>query len=141
MATERNPFEQIPQQGTNVVPMNPVSVAEEQEATFELEPDGGVIVDFRNTVEMAAEDTIKEWYSDSGLSDAVTELYMERTEQNVDKVEAIVKLSTHYDISPEEVTGATGIEMQEKEEKIQEPQQFESQAQNVKAIYDTFNLK
>jgi len=63
MATERNPFEQIPQQGTNVVPMNPVPVAEEQEATFELEPDGGVIVDFRNTVEMEAESTVKEWYA------------------------------------------------------------------------------
>jgi len=63
MATERNPFEQIPQQGTNVVPMNPVPISEEQEATFEVEPDGGVIVDFRNNVEMEAEDTIKEWYA------------------------------------------------------------------------------
>ena len=63
MATERNPFEQIPEQPTNVVPMSPVPVAEEQEATFELEPDGGVIVDFRNTIEMEAEDTVKEWYT------------------------------------------------------------------------------
>ena len=61
MATERNPFEQIPQQPTNVVPMNPVPVGEEQEATFELEPDGGVIVDFSTTVEMEAEEPVKEW--------------------------------------------------------------------------------
>ncbi len=63
MATERNPFEQIPQQPTNVVPMTPVPVEEEQEATFELEPDGGVTVDFTNTVVMEAEAPVKEWYS------------------------------------------------------------------------------
>ena len=63
MATERNPFEQIPQQPTNVVPMNPVPVGEEQEATFELEPDGGVTVDFTNTVVMEAEAPIQEWYA------------------------------------------------------------------------------
>ena len=65
MATERNPFEQIPQQPTNVVPMNPVPVGEEQEATFELEPDGGVTVDFTNTVVMEAEAPIQEWYANS----------------------------------------------------------------------------
>ena len=63
MATERNPFEQIPEQGTNVVPMTPVPVEEEQEATFELEPDGGVTVDFTNTVVMEAEAPVKEWYA------------------------------------------------------------------------------
>ena len=63
MATERNPFEQIPQEITNVVPMNPVPVNEEQEATFEVEPDGGVTVDFASTVVMEAEAPIKEWYT------------------------------------------------------------------------------
>jgi len=64
MATERNPFEQIPEQPTNVVPMNPVPIAEEQEATFELEPDGGIMVDFTGTaIEMEAEAPIKEWYA------------------------------------------------------------------------------
>ena len=62
MATERNPFEQIPQEISNVVPLNPVEVSEEQEATFEVEPDGGVIVDFTRTIEMEAEAPIKEWY-------------------------------------------------------------------------------
>ena len=63
MATERNPFERIERELTNVVPMNPVAMGEEQEATFELEPDGGVIVDFSSTIEMEAEEPIKEWYS------------------------------------------------------------------------------
>ena len=63
MATERNPFERIERELTNVVPMNPVAMEEEQEATFELEPDGGVIVDFSSTIEMEAEEPIKEWYS------------------------------------------------------------------------------
>ena len=63
MATERNPFEQIPQEVSNVVPMSPVPMEEETEATFELDPDGGVTVDFSNTVEMEAETPIKEWYT------------------------------------------------------------------------------
>ena len=63
MATERNPFDQIPQEIANVIPLNPVPVSEEQEATFEVEPDGGVTVDFTNTVEMEAEAPIKEWYA------------------------------------------------------------------------------
>ena len=64
MATERNPFDQIPQEIANVVPMNPVPAGEEQEATFEVEPDGGVTVDFTSTtVEMIAEAPVQEWYA------------------------------------------------------------------------------
>jgi len=63
MATERNPFDQIPQEVANVVPMNPVPTGEEQEATFEVEPDGGVTVDFTNTIEMVAEAPVQEWYA------------------------------------------------------------------------------
>jgi len=63
MATERNPFDQIPQEVANVVPMNPVPTEEEQEATFEVEPDGGVTVDFTSTVEMIAEAPVQEWYA------------------------------------------------------------------------------
>ena len=62
MVTERNPFDRIEKELANVVPMNPVSMDEEQEATFELEPDGGVTVDFSTTIEMEAEEPIKEWY-------------------------------------------------------------------------------
>ena len=62
MATERNPFDRIEKELANVVPMNPVSMDEEQEATFELEPDGGVTVDFSTTIEMEAEEPVKEWY-------------------------------------------------------------------------------
>ena len=82
MATERNPFEQIPQAISNVVPLNPVEVDEEQEATFEVEPDGGVIVDFNRTVVMEAETPIKEWYinlaenlDDDILNDISNEVY------------------------------------------------------------------
>ena len=82
MATERNPFEQIPQAISNVVPLNPVEVDEEQEATFEIEPDGGVIVDFTRTIEMEAEAPIKEWYvnlaenlDDNVLNDIANEVY------------------------------------------------------------------
>jgi len=82
MATERNPFEQIPQEVSNVVPMSPVPMEEETEATFELDPDGGVTVDFSGTVEMEAEDPIKEWYAnlaedldDSELGEIAEDVY------------------------------------------------------------------
>ena len=81
MATERNPFDTIPQQPTNVVPMNPVPVAEEQEATFELEPDGGIIVDFRNTIEMEAEGTVKEWYEN--IADSLDDRELSMIAENV----------------------------------------------------------
>ena len=63
MATERNPFEKIPEEIANVIPMNPSVTENEQEATFEVDPDGGVTVDFTRTVIMEAETPIKEWYA------------------------------------------------------------------------------
>ena len=86
MATERNPFDQIPQEIANVVPMNPVPAGEEQEATFELEPDGGVTVDFRSTIEMEAEAPIKEWYINlaEDLDDNVLEEIAEDVYNNYD---------------------------------------------------------
>ena len=65
MATERNPFEQIPQMETNVVPMIPEPIP--NEPTFELDPtDGGVMVDFgeETSIEMEASEEITEWYED-----------------------------------------------------------------------------
>ena len=63
MATERNPFEQIPQEISNVVPM---ASAEETDidATFQVEDDGGVIVDFaqQEDVLMKPSEDIAEWY-------------------------------------------------------------------------------
>ena len=63
MATERNPYDQIPQEVANVIPMEATPVSEEQEATFEVDPDGGVTVDFTKTVVMEAEAPVKEWYA------------------------------------------------------------------------------
>ena len=51
MATERNPFDRIPEEVPNVVPMAPEKETE-LDATFEVADDGGVIVDF------ASEDAI-----------------------------------------------------------------------------------
>ena len=45
MATEKNPYDRIPEEVPNVVPMAPVEETE-LDATFEVEDDGGVIVDF-----------------------------------------------------------------------------------------------
>jgi len=71
MATERNPFEQIPQEVSNVVPMAP---AEETDidATFQVEDDGGVTVDFSpEDVIMKPSESIAEWYGD--LSETLEE--------------------------------------------------------------------
>jgi hypothetical protein len=63
MATERNPFETIPQEVSNVIPMT--EMEETENATFEVDPvDGGVTVDFSESVEMEASEDISEWYGD-----------------------------------------------------------------------------
>ena len=63
MATERNPFEMIPEEIGNVVPMP--NMEETEEATFEVDPtDGGVTVDFSEVTEMEASEDIAEWYGD-----------------------------------------------------------------------------
>ena len=70
MATERNPFNTIPEEISNVVQLP--TEQEEGEPTFELDPDGGVTVDFtETTIEMKAEEDIQEWYGN--LADTVDE--------------------------------------------------------------------
>jgi len=64
MATEKNPYEQIPQEISNVVPMAPVEETD-MSATFQVEDDGGVTVDFASeeTI-MEPSEEIAEWYGD-----------------------------------------------------------------------------
>ena len=63
MATERNPFDMIPETETNVIAMVP---EEQSNVSIEIDPsDGGVIVDFSSeSVEMEASEEISEWYGD-----------------------------------------------------------------------------
>ena len=63
MATEKNPFEQMPQDAPNVVPMESIKETENTETTFELSDDGGVIVNFDQTTEIEEEVSAEEWYS------------------------------------------------------------------------------
>tara|TARA_Y100000592_G_scaffold101052_1_gene184978 strand:+ start:1386 stop:3941 length:2556 start_codon:yes stop_codon:yes gene_type:complete len=69
MATEKNPFEKIREEVTNVVQMPTPEEMIEGAPTFEMEDDGGVTVDFTGVVEMEAEESIQEWYGD--LTDTV----------------------------------------------------------------------
>ena len=69
MATEKNPFEKIREEVTNVVQMPTPEDMMEGAPTFEMEDDGGVTVDFTGVVEMEAEESIQEWYGD--LTDTV----------------------------------------------------------------------
>ena len=64
MATERNPFDKIPEEVSNVVPLAPAEESE-LDATFEVADDGGVIVDFASEdVVMQPSEDIAEWYGD-----------------------------------------------------------------------------
>ena len=62
MATERNPFDMIPKEQNNVVPLVEQG---ESGASIEIDPEGdGVIVDFTEAVGMEATDEVAEWYGD-----------------------------------------------------------------------------
>ena len=64
MATERNPFDMIPETETNVIAMVP---EEQSNVSIEIDPsDGGVIVDFSSEEEAVMEpsEEISEWYGD-----------------------------------------------------------------------------
>ena len=64
MATERNPFDKIPEEVSNVIPLAPVENTD-IDATFEVADDGGVIVDFASEdVTMQPSEDIAEWYGD-----------------------------------------------------------------------------
>jgi|TARA_R100000789_G_scaffold11452_1_gene15491 hypothetical protein len=63
MATEKNPYDKIPEELSNIVPMVPET---DVDATFEVDTDGGLIVDFSEQEEalMEPSEEIAEWYGD-----------------------------------------------------------------------------
>ena len=80
MAIEKNPFDKIPEEIQNIIPI-PKKV-QDTDATIELEPDGGVIVDFTETsVEMEPEPDIEEWYGN--LSETLDEDQLQDIASNV----------------------------------------------------------
>ena len=81
MATEKNPFEQIPEEVTNVVQMPTPEQMIEGAPTFEMEEDGGVTVDFTGIVEMEPEESIQEWYGD--ITDQLEEEEQEEVASNI----------------------------------------------------------
>ena len=81
MATERNPFEQIPEEISNVIDM-PQAMEEGEGPSFFAEDDGGVTVDFtETTIEMEAEEELQEWYGD--ITDKLDEQEQEDVAANV----------------------------------------------------------
>ena len=62
MATEKNPYEKMAEQITNVIPM-PTQEENNEGPTYQLEDDGGITVDFsEESIEMGASIEIEEWY-------------------------------------------------------------------------------
>ena len=81
MATEKNPFEQIPEEISNVIEM-PQAMEEGGGPSFFAEDDGGVTVDFtETTIEMEAEESIQEWYGD--ITDKLEDEEQEEVAANV----------------------------------------------------------
>ena len=92
MATEKNPFEQIPQEIKNVIQIP--NKVEDTDATFEVEPDGGVVVDFtQTTIEMEAEEPTKEWYGnlDEGIIDVIKTKVKSVFNKVVDKAKSYIQ--------------------------------------------------
>jgi len=61
MAVEQNPLEQIPQE-ENIQVVPEAAMEDNLNATFEVEDDGGVIVDFTENAEMEAKGSVAEWF-------------------------------------------------------------------------------
>ena len=81
MATEKNPFEQIPEEISNVIEM-PQAMEEGEGPAFYPEDDGGVTVDFtETTIVMEPEEEIKEWYGD--ITDKLEDAEQENVASNV----------------------------------------------------------
>ena len=82
MATERNPFEQIEKELTNVIQLP--EKQQEGDPSFELEPDGGITVDFSSeeqAVEMGASTEVGEWYGN--LAEQLDDETLEEIANNV----------------------------------------------------------
>ena len=79
MATEKNPYDMIPKQGAEVVPLN----MEDNDipATFEVADDGGVIVDLSGATEMEADEEVAEWYGN--LAEDMSEEELEEIAETV----------------------------------------------------------
>jgi hypothetical protein len=60
MATEKNPYDMIPQESAEVIPIDMEDT--DIPATFEVADDGGVIVDLSGATEMEADEDVAEWY-------------------------------------------------------------------------------
>ena len=81
MATERNPFDKIPEEVSNIIPMAPAEQTD-IDATFEVADDGGVIVDFASEdIVMEPSESIAEWYGD--LCDTLDENELYEISSNV----------------------------------------------------------
>jgi hypothetical protein len=72
MAVEKNPFEQIPQaEIIEIDASNGASVDIEKNVSFDLDPDGGVVVSFDEGIEIETKPDIKEWFEN--LADKIDE--------------------------------------------------------------------
>jgi hypothetical protein len=62
MATERNPYDQIPSAEIIQIPEQGASIEVGESISFDIEEDGGVVVSFENEFEFQEKTDIKEWF-------------------------------------------------------------------------------
>jgi len=85
MATERNPYEAIPSATVIPVPESGGTVDINKNITFDIEEDGGIVVNFEDSVEVETEPDIQVWFENlaekvddydlSGISEGVFQRY------------------------------------------------------------------
>lgn len=82
MAVEKNPFERMPQaEIIEIDASNGASVELEKNVTFDLDPDGGVVVSFDEGIEIETKPDIKEWFEN--LADKIDENDLENIASKV----------------------------------------------------------
>ena len=116
MATERNPFEQISDEVTNVIEITnqkDMDDVEEQSISFEPSEDGGVIVDFSSmSTEMSPEPEIAEFYAN--LVEDLDEEDLAEISQDVrDKFQADKESRAEWESMFEKGFDLLGLKIQE----------------------------
>ena len=85
MATERNPYEAIPSATVIPVPESGATIDVNENVTFDIEEDGGVVVNFEESIEIETKPDIQEWFENlaekvddydlTGIAEGVFERY------------------------------------------------------------------
>ena len=81
MATERNPYEAIPSATVVPIPESGATIDINENVTFDIEEDGGVVVNFEESIEIETKPDIQEWFEN--LAEKVEDYDLEAIAEGV----------------------------------------------------------